>query len=95
MIRKDGYEKREVECTAGKVLPLRISVPLYNKYYRTMRYFILSGQKLTYKIKPDLSTVRGAFDLVPGCMVTEVGILTVHAEANLKDSNLFVRFIIN
>jgi hypothetical protein len=37
------------------------------------RYIILSGPKLSYKVKQDSATVRGAYDLVPGCILTEVG----------------------
>lgn len=36
------------------------------------RYFILSGPKLAYKIKNDSSTFKGTFDLVPGCMLTDI-----------------------
>jgi hypothetical protein len=36
------------------------------------RYFILAGPKLSYKKKQDDTVLRGSFDLVPGCVVTEV-----------------------
>ena len=36
------------------------------------RYIILSGPTLSYKLKPESKEVRGAFDLSPGCIVTEV-----------------------
>lgn len=36
------------------------------------RYIILQGSKLSYKIKKDSPTLRGSFDLVPGCILTEV-----------------------
>jgi hypothetical protein len=38
------------------------------------RYVILSGPKLSYKVKQDSATVRGAYDLVPGCILTEVSV---------------------
>ena len=36
------------------------------------RYVILSGSKLSYKVKKEDSQLRGSFDLVPGCILTEV-----------------------
>ena len=36
------------------------------------RYFILSGSKISYKLKADSPNFRGTFDLMPGCCVTEV-----------------------
>ncbi len=36
------------------------------------RYFELSGAKLSYKIKQDSDVCRGSFDIVPGCILTEV-----------------------
>ena len=36
------------------------------------RYFILNGPQLSYKIKKESDKNRGSFDLVPGCIVTEV-----------------------
>lgn len=36
------------------------------------RYVMLNGPKLSYKVKADSPTVRGTFDLAPGCIVTEV-----------------------
>lgn len=36
------------------------------------RYVMLNGPKLSYKVKADSPTVRGTFDLAPGCIITEV-----------------------
>ncbi len=36
------------------------------------RYFILQGSKLSYKIKANDATSRDTFDLIPGCVVTQV-----------------------
>ena len=36
------------------------------------RYIMLTGPTLSYKLKADSKDVRGAFDLSPGCIVTEV-----------------------
>jgi hypothetical protein len=36
------------------------------------RYFALIGSALTYKLKQDSTSLRGTFDLVPGCILTEV-----------------------
>lgn len=45
----------------------------------TTRYIILSGPKLSYKVKQESATVRGAYDLVPGCILTEVrGVVINH-----------------
>lgn len=38
----------------------------------TSRYFILSGPSLHYKLKPEATNIRGTFDLIPGCILTEV-----------------------
>ena len=38
----------------------------------TSRYFILSGPSLHYKMKPEAPNIRGTFDLIPGCILTEV-----------------------
>jgi hypothetical protein len=36
------------------------------------RYFTLQGSKLSYKLKPDAANPRDTFDLIPGCIVTQV-----------------------
>lgn len=36
------------------------------------RYFMLSGSKLSYKLREDTNTTRDTFDLVSGCIVTEI-----------------------
>jgi hypothetical protein len=36
------------------------------------RYFILTGPLLSYKLRQDAPTIRGTFDLVAGCILTEV-----------------------
>jgi len=36
------------------------------------RYFILSGPKLSYKLRADSTTYRDDFDLSPGCIVTDI-----------------------
>lgn len=36
------------------------------------RYVILSGSKLSYKVKRESTNLRGSFDLVSGCILTEV-----------------------
>jgi hypothetical protein len=36
------------------------------------RYFILSGSKLSYKLKAESQSIRDTFDLIPGCVVTQV-----------------------
>jgi hypothetical protein len=36
------------------------------------RYFALVGASLTYKLKQESTSLRGTFDLVPGCILTEV-----------------------
>ena len=36
------------------------------------RYVILSGSKLSYKVKKESASLRGSFDLVAGCILTEV-----------------------
>lgn len=36
------------------------------------RYFALVGPSLTYKLKQDSPSLRGTFDLVPGCILTDV-----------------------
>eukprot|EP01038_Epipyxis_sp_PR26KG_P008164 gene8164-11049_t len=38
----------------------------------TTRYFYLQGSKLSYKMKSDSTNLKGSFDLVPGCVVTEI-----------------------
>ena len=41
----------------------------------SQRYFALIGASLTYKLKQDSPTLRGTFDLVPGCILTEVPLI--------------------
>lgn len=36
------------------------------------RYFMLTGPKLSYKLKEESSHIRDTFDLAPGCIVTEI-----------------------
>jgi hypothetical protein len=37
------------------------------------RHVILEGPKLSYKTKKEAASLRGSFDLVAGCILTEVG----------------------
>ena len=43
------------------------------------RYFLLTSNKIAYKVKNDSSPYKAAFDLVPGCKVTEVREETIGA----------------
>jgi hypothetical protein len=38
----------------------------------TNRYFLLTQNSISYKLKQDSPAVRSAFDLVPGCVVTDI-----------------------
>lgn len=38
----------------------------------TKRYFLLSKDKISYKMKIDSNDIRGTYDLVPGCKLTDV-----------------------
>jgi hypothetical protein len=38
----------------------------------SIRYIMLNGSILSYKVKPDSQHLKGTFDLTPGCIVTEV-----------------------
>lgn len=48
------------------------------------RYVILAGPKLSYKIKRDSGTLRGSFDLVSGCILTEI-----QEESQMKGKKLY------
>lgn len=54
------------------------------------RYVILNGPKLSYKVKADSPTVRGTFDLAPGCIVTEV----LEDSMGIKGKKLFSFWIV-
>ena len=62
------------------------------RYYRwTTRYVTVSGPKISYKLKKDSTDVRGTYDFVPGCLVTEV------VEENigtLKGKKIFVFWLV-
>jgi hypothetical protein len=51
---------------------------------------MLNGPNLSYKVKPDSTTIRGTFDLVPGCIVTEV----LDDQMGLKGKKLFSFWIV-
>ena len=36
------------------------------------RYFALCGRTLVYKSKKESTTIRRSYDLMPGCILTEV-----------------------
>lgn len=54
------------------------------------RYVILNGPKLSYKVKADSPTVRGTFDLAPGCIITEV----LEDSMGIKGKKLFSFWIV-
>lgn len=54
------------------------------------RYVMLNGPKLSYKVKADTPTVRGTFDLSPGCIVTEV----LEDTMGMKGKKLFSFWIV-
>jgi hypothetical protein len=56
------------------------------------RYFTLCGGKLSYKIKVDSPANRGEFDLLPGCVVTEVQEDTMRGA--IKGKRLFSFWIV-
>lgn len=44
-----------------------------NRSFRwTVKHFTLTDSKFSYKIKPEQEAIGGSYDLVPGCMVTEI-----------------------
>jgi hypothetical protein len=51
---------------------------------------MLNGPNLSYKVKQDSTTIRGTFDLVPGCIVTEV----LDDQMGLKGKKLFSFWIV-
>ena len=54
------------------------------------RYMTLSGSKLSYKVKADSPNIKGAFDLAPGCIVTEV----TEDSMGIKGKKLFSFWIV-
>lgn len=54
------------------------------------RYVMLNGPKLSYQLKPESTHIRGAFDLVPGCIVTEV----LEDTMGIKGKRLFSFWIV-
>jgi hypothetical protein len=53
------------------------------------RYFILSGAKLSYKLKHDTDSFRGSFDLVSGCITTEVNEEFTYLDINSSEIDAF------
>ena len=54
------------------------------------RFMTLSGPKLSYKVKADSPNIKGAFDLAPGCIVTEV----LEDSMGIKGKKLFSFWIV-
>ncbi len=55
------------------------------------RYFVLTSNKIAYRVKNDSSPYKAAFDLVPGCKVTEVREETIGA---LKGKKAYTFWIV-
>jgi len=56
----------------------------------TSRYFILTNNNLSYKIKPESSSYRGNFDLSPECVVSDV----IDENKMLKSNKLFSFWVV-
>lgn len=55
------------------------------------RYFVLSGPKLSYKLRADSANFRDDFDLSPGCIVTDISEEMV---GTIKGKKIYVFWVV-
>lgn len=55
------------------------------------RYFVLTDHTLSYKLKQDAPSYRGSFDLVPGCIVTQI---EVESRNSIKGKKYYTFWVV-
>lgn len=62
------------------------------RYHRwSVRYFNVIGSKINYKVSHDVTTLKGSFDLVPGCIVTDI---IEESNGTIKGKKIFVFWLV-